>query len=179
MRIPAGTVAGMRWRRQRARARAEGASGTAELVLAPRVERALVALAVHAQQLDGRLERLEQQVERMDVVRRESGEAEAPTHADLLDVRLHSARVAAELTRMRVELRAEIDEVGETAAEAIAAGRAAMATAERRHEREDRIRTLAEQVLDLSDAIDTQPADLADVAHTAQEPVPERERRAS
>ena len=77
-----------------------------DLAIAPRLERALVALAVHAQQLDTRLERLE---------RRLDADAEAllayPTQADIIEVQVHSARVAAEITRLAVELRAEIAEV--------------------------------------------------------------------
>src|SRR5690349_2317187 len=76
-------------------------AGTA---LAPRTERALVALVVHAQQLDDRMTRLERRLD-------DHAEAalDGPTHDDLLDVRLHSARVAAELSRVVVELRSEIE----------------------------------------------------------------------
>src|SRR5690242_15598753 len=88
----------MRWRRRRAMQPAAGAA------LTPRTERALVALVVHAQQLDDRIGRLERRID---------DDADAavtlPTHDDLLEVRLHSARVAAELSRVVVELRAEID----------------------------------------------------------------------
>ena len=52
----------MRWFRRRSSATALE-QHTAELVLASRTERALVALAVHAQQLDGRLERLERRLD--------------------------------------------------------------------------------------------------------------------
>ena len=78
-----------------------------DVVLAPRVERALITIAVHAQQLDDRVMRLER---RIDEVVDDAGKA--PTHEDLLEVRMHSARVAAELTRLGVALRAEIDEAG-------------------------------------------------------------------
>ena len=115
----------------------------------------MVALAVHAQQLDGRLERLERRLDTIedDLVDANERTDQQPTHGDLLEVRMHSARVAAELARVRVALRAEIDELGETMADA-------QAETERRARRDDRIRTFAEQVLDLSDAIDTQPADV-------------------
>src|SRR5437763_8267265 len=95
---PADTLAPMRWRRRRA---------TAELSLvpAPRVERALVALVVHAQQLDDRIDRLER---RLDAT--VDAALDAPTHDDVLEVRVHSARVAAELARVTVELRAEIEQ---------------------------------------------------------------------
>jgi len=106
----------MRWRRRRR-------ATSTELVVAPRLERALVALASHAEQLDGRIGRLEQQMTDAAI--------DAPTHDDVLEVRMHSARVASELARVTVELRAEI---------------------------EDRI-ALAESIADLSDALDTQPED--------------------
>ena len=75
--------------------------------MSPRVERALITIAVHAQQLDDRMVRLERRID--DLV---TDAGKAPTHDDLLEVRLHSAKVAAELTRLSVSLRAEIDEIG-------------------------------------------------------------------
>ena len=107
------------------------------------MERALVALAVYAQQLDDRLERIERRID-------DAAEAlaDGPTHADVLEVRVHSARVAAELARVTVELRAEIE-------------RAAMEAGARREKHQDRVNTLAEQIIDLSDALDTQPGDVA------------------
>ena len=117
----------MRWRRRRRAA-------STEIVLVPRVERALVAIASHAEQLDGRILRLEHQLEDATV--------HLPTQEDLLEVRMHSARVAAELARVTVELRAEIDE--RVAASAV---------------KESRLRTLAESIADLSDALDTTPQD--------------------
>src|SRR5205807_574263 len=85
----------MRWRRRRRVA-------STEVVLVPRVERALVAIASHAEQLDGRILRLEHQLEDATV--------HLPTQEDLLEVRMHSARVAAELARVTVELRAESED---------------------------------------------------------------------
>jgi hypothetical protein len=108
------------------------------LVLAPRVERALVALVVHAQQIEGRIDKLER---RLDEVA-ESG-LDAPTHSDVLEVRMHSAKVAAELARVSVELRAEIDR---------AVVRVTEPTAE-----EIRLRTFAEAVLEMSDRLDMLP----------------------
>ena len=119
----------MHWRRRRRTA-------STEVVLVPRVERALVAIASHAEQLDGRILRLEHQLE--DATLR------LPTQEDLLDVRMHSARVAAELARVTVELRAEIED--RVAASAV---------------KESRLRTLAESIADLSDALDTTPQDWA------------------
>ncbi|MBV8984267.1 MAG: hypothetical protein JO248_07485 [Acidimicrobiia bacterium] len=121
----------MRWRRRR-----QSASTSTEMVLQPRVERALVAIASHAEQLDGRILRLERQLEDTNL--------RAPTQEDLLEVRMHSAKVAAELARVTVELRAEIDE--RVAASAV---------------KESRLRTLAESIADLSDALDTTPQDWA------------------
>ncbi len=125
----------MRWWRRR-----EAATAT-DVVPAPRIERALVAFAVHAQQLDERLERLER---RLDAS--EDATLDLPTHDDLLDVRLHSARVAAELVRVTVELRSEIERA------AIRGGTSA---------RDQRAQALAEVVIDLADGLDTQPADVA------------------
>jgi len=122
----------MRWKRRRHTA-------STEIVLAPRVERALVAIATHAEQLDGRIVRLERRFEEAAV--------DTPTQEDLLEVRMHSAKVAAELARVTVELRAEIeDKVVASAA------------------KESRLRTLAESIADLSDALDTKPEDWAATA---------------
>jgi hypothetical protein len=122
----------MRWRKPKAAA----ATTSTEVVLAPRVERALVAIASHAEQLDGRILRLERRLD--------DATLELPTQEDLLEVRMHSARVAAELARVTVELRAEIEE--RVAASAV---------------KESRLRTLAESIADLSDALDTTPQDWA------------------
>ena len=119
----------MRWRRRRQ-------SASTEVVLVPRVERALVAIASHAEQLDGRILRLERRLEDATLL--------APTHEDLLEVRVHSAKVAAELARVTVELKAEIED--RVAASAV---------------KESRLRTLAESIADLSDALDTTPQDWA------------------
>src|SRR3954469_9899859 len=119
----------MRWRRRRRTA-------STEIVLAPRMERALVAIATHAEQLDGRILQLERRIEEATVA--------TPTQDDLLEVRVHSAKVAAELARVTVELKAEIEE--RLAASAV---------------KESRLRTLAESIADLSDALDTTPQDWA------------------
>ena len=119
----------MRWRKRRQTA-------STEIVLQPRVERALVAIASHAEQLDGRILRLERRLE--------DATLQAPTQEDLLEVRMHSAKVAAELARVTVELKAEIED------------RVAASTV-----KESRLRTLAESIADLSDALDTTPQDWA------------------
>ena len=111
-----------------------------------RTERALVALAVHSQQLDDRLARMEH---RLDELAGTDLTIDLPTHDDLLEVRLHSARVSAELTRVAVELQARIDDL---------AVRMPAVVAEDRRQR--RARTLAETIIDLSDSMDTTPVDL-------------------
>src|SRR3954452_23026135 len=120
----------MRWRKRRR------ATASTEIVLQPRVERALVAIASHAEQLDGRILRLERQLEDATI--------HLPTQEDLLEVRVHSAKVAAELARVTVELKAEIED--RVAASAV---------------KESRLRTLAESIADLSDSLDTTPQDWA------------------
>ena len=111
-----------------------------------RAERVVLALAVYTQQLDDRLGRLERQLAERD----EMAAIDVPTHDDVLEVRLHSARVAAELTRVAVELRAEIDE--------LATRKAPVSLTDHQL----RAFTLADSILDLSDRLDTGPIDLTD-----------------
>lgn len=113
-----------------------------------RAERVLVALAVHSQQLDDRLARMEH---RIDELAGADFGLELPTHDDLLEVRLHSARVAAELSRVSVELQARIDDLAVRMPAVVAEDR-----------RLQRARTLAETIIDLSDSLDTTPVDLRD-----------------
>jgi hypothetical protein len=115
---------------------------------AVRSERVVVALAVHAQQLDDRLARMEH---RLDELASTDFGLEVPTHDDLLEVRLHSARVSAELTRVAVELAARIDDLAVQMPAVVAEDR-----------RLQRARTLAETIIDLSDSLDTTPVDLVD-----------------
>jgi len=115
---------------------------------AVRSDRVVVALAVHAQQLDDRLARMEH---RLDELASTDFGLEVPTHDDLLEVRLHSARVSAELTRVAVELAARIDDLAVQMPAVVAEDR-----------RLQRARTLAETIIDLSDSLDTMPVDLAD-----------------
>jgi hypothetical protein len=105
-----------------------------------RAERAMLTLAVHAQQLDLRVSRLEQRVDESD-----SQSLELPSLDDVLDVRVHSARLAAELSRVTVELRAEIDQL--TAALARTGDQAPLHHA-------DRARALTDEIIDLSDGFD-------------------------
>ena len=111
-----------------------------------RTERALVALAIHSQQLDDRLERMEH---RLDELAGAEATLDLPTHDDLLEVRLHSARVSAELTRVAVDLQARIDDLAVQMPAVVAEDR-----------RQRRARTLAETIIDLSDSLDTAPVDL-------------------
>jgi hypothetical protein len=111
-----------------------------------RTERALVALAIHSQQLDERLARMEH---RLDELASEERDIDVPTHEDLLEVRLHSARVSAELTQVAVELQARIDDLA-----------VKMPAVVREDRRQQRARTLAETIIDLSDSLDTTPIDL-------------------
>src|SRR4051812_12826088 len=144
----------MRWLRRRVQAPA----GSTAVELAPRVERALVVLAAHAQQLDGRIGHLERRLDEAEEAR-----LDVPTHDDVLQVRVHSARLAAELARVTVELRGEIEDATHAAHAAHAASVSVAATVADvgNSPRERRIATLAEQIIDLSDSIDTTPADLA------------------
>ena len=74
-----------------------------------RTERALKMLATQSAQLHGQVVHLESRVDalsdalldRMDV----------PSNGDLLEARMHSARVAAELARLEVNLAARLDAV--------------------------------------------------------------------
>ena len=130
----------MRFRLRRSRAEPPAS------VPALRTERALVALAIHSQQLDDRLARMERRIEDLAADERD---LDLPTQDDLLEVRLHSARVSAELTQVAVELQARIDDL---------AVRMPAVVAEDRRQR--RARTLAETIIDLSDSLDTTAVDL-------------------
>lgn len=132
----------MRLRRRRPSSTTPDATPSTEVAV--RAERVVLALAVYTQQLDDRLERLERRV----TEREEAAAIDVPTHDDVLEVRLHSARVAAELSRMAVELRAEIDE--------LATRKAPVSLTDQQL----RAFTLADSILDLSDRLDTAPVDL-------------------
>ena len=134
--------------RRRRQAEAEAAKETAALP-ALRAEQAVVMLAVQSRQLHHRLALIEQ---RLNAPAEPDPALELlPTHDDLLEVRLHSARVSAEVTRMAVELQARIDEL---------AVRMPAVVAE--DERQQRARVFAETILELSDSLDTAVIDLRD-----------------
>ena len=71
-------------------------------------------LAMQTQQINDRLTRLE---DRFEMNLRES--MSQPDQQDLLELRLHSARLAAELSRVTIELRAEINELAASRGEVI------------------------------------------------------------
>ncbi len=117
---------------------------------AVRVERYVVALAFHAAQLEDRIGQLERAA--ADQV---DAHLDLPTHTDLLEVRLHSARVSADLGRLALELRSEVTEIKDEADRAArATKRAADAAALARDP--ERLVELAEELLELADAIDAE-----------------------
>ena len=122
----------MRWRPRRRPSVRSGAG----VVPAARMERVLVALAVQAAQLDHRLERLERRVDHVV-----DSSLEHATYDDVLALRVHAAKVAADLARVTVELRSEIDERTTPTP------------------RDRRAQALAETIIDLSDSLDTLPDD--------------------
>ena len=103
----------MALRKRTDRQRAEGSSLAARAAagsgLAQRDEKILVMLAMQTQQINDRLTRLE---DRFEASLRDS--MAQPDQQDLLEVRLNSARLAAELSRVTIELRAEINELAST-----------------------------------------------------------------
>ena len=129
---------------------------TAALVASPpalRVERYVAALAFHAAQLEDRIGQLERRS-----AEGEDARLDLPTHSDLLDVRLHSSRVSADLGRLALELRTEVAEIKDEAdrsakaAARSAAARAADAAAKAQDP--ERLVQLAEELLELADALD-------------------------
>ena len=148
-----------RSRRSRAAASTEPPDGAPAGPPAVRAERVLLALAMHAQQLDEWLAHVEQGLEaRVSLLEQRHAERHDPdrftylaTQQDLLEVQLHSARVSAELSRVAIDLRARIDDLAVQMPAVVA-----------EDQRLQRARTLAETILDLSDSLDTGPADLGD-----------------
>ena len=115
---------------------------------AVRVERYVAALAFHAAQLEERIGQLE---------RRSADQADAhldlPSHGDLLEVRLHSSRVSADLGRLALELRAEVAEIKDEADRAAKAALRAESAVDLAQDPE-RLVELAEELLELADAVD-------------------------
>ena len=115
---------------------------------AVRVERYVAALAFHAAQLEERIGQLERQsADQADA------HLDLPSHDDLLEVRLHSSRVAADLGRLALELRSDMAEIKDEADRAAKAARRAESAA-RLAQDPERLVELAEQLLELADAAD-------------------------
>lgn len=116
--------AGYRWGMTAARTRCDLATPTErpevverETLPAPRMERAVLALAARTEVLSSAIERIEGRLSELsdqfiDVV----------THEELIEVESRRARLAAEVSRLSVELKAEMDrrisELGRVVAEA-------------------------------------------------------------
>jgi hypothetical protein len=110
---------GLRKRTQRtpeasARPRASAPPLDASTALTRRDEKIMLMLAIQTQQLNDRIARLE---DRFEHILRDS--MAQPDQQDLLELRLHSARLAAELSRVTIELRAEISELANDRGEVI------------------------------------------------------------
>ena len=117
---------------------------------AVRVERYVVALAFHVAQLEDRIGQLERAA-----ADQADAHLELPHHTDLLEVRLHSSRVSADLGRLALELRSEVAEIKDEADRAArATRRAADAAALARDP--DRLVELAEELLEMADALDAE-----------------------
>ncbi len=91
----------------------EVANGDNLPVVADRLERAVMVMAVHAQQLNDRLERVERGLAQrevdMDLVERvDEISLTMATQSDLIEVQVRAAKLAAELTRVAADLRGEI-----------------------------------------------------------------------
>lgn len=124
---------------------------TATLVATPpalRVERYVVALAFHNAQLEERIGQLERRS-----ADREDAHLDLPSNTDLLEVRLHSARVSADLGRLALELRTEVAEIKDEADRSAKAAVRAVSAAEQAQDPE-RLVELAEEFLELADALD-------------------------
>lgn len=74
-----------------------------------RTERALKMLAAQSAQLHGQVVQLEHRVDALSGALLDR--LDVPSHGDLLEARMHSARVAAELSRLEVNLAARLDAV--------------------------------------------------------------------
>lgn len=74
-----------------------------------RTERALKMLATQSAQLHGQVVQLESRVDALSEALLDR--LDVPSNGDLLEARMHSARVAAELSRLEVNLAARLDAV--------------------------------------------------------------------
>lgn len=122
-------------------------STSMEVELAPKLEQAVITLAVHAQQIDTRLDRLEDAIGRLaDRTILSNTELE-----ELLDVRVQSARTAANMMRLSDELHeelaqlaAKVNEMGDNKAS------------------RNRMVDLAKQIIDLSDSYNESPTEIVE-----------------
>ena len=108
---------GLRKHTQRQRAEPASSLSGASVspgTLAQRDEKILLMLAMQTQQINDRLTRLE---DRFEANLRDT--MSQPDQQDLLELRLHSARLAAELSRVAIELRAEINELTQSRGEVL------------------------------------------------------------
>ncbi|MGK2958546.1 MAG: hypothetical protein ACSLFB_09160 [Acidimicrobiales bacterium] len=101
------------WRRHLQSQTLQIADGDNLPVVADRLERAVMVMAVHAQQLSDRLERVERGLAQrevdMDLVERvDEISVTMATQGDLIEVQIRAAKLAAELTRVATDLRGEI-----------------------------------------------------------------------
>jgi hypothetical protein len=121
---------------------------------AVRVEQALVTLAVHTQQIDTRVASMEARMAACEALAADLPPLlDLPTHDDLLDLRVHTAKMAAELSRVTINIQARIDDVKTSQRHAIADAIAAQGPDQRAVE-------LAASIIDLSDGLDTGRVDL-------------------
>lgn len=74
-----------------------------------RTERALQLLATQSAQLHTSIVRLEHRVDAMS--ERMVERFDAPSHQDVIEARLHTAKVAAELSRLEINLASRLDQV--------------------------------------------------------------------
>lgn len=84
------------------------------------LEKAFIALTAKVQDCIDRLDSLEHRIDELS-----ESTMNSPSHSDVLEVRLHSAKLAAELARATVELRGEIGMASDEARRAARLARAA------------------------------------------------------
>ena len=113
-----------------------------------------MTLAVHTQQIDTRLASMEARMAACEALAAELPPLlDLPTHDDLLDLRVHTAKIAAELSRVSINMQARIDDVK-------TAHRRAIDDAIAAQTRDHRAVELAASIIELSDGLDTGPIDL-------------------
>lgn len=91
---------------------------TVESRVPPHVERALITLTAKMQNCVERLDGMERRLDELTEM-----VMNTPSHSDVLEVRLHSAKLAAELARSTVELRGEIGLASEEARRSLRSSR--------------------------------------------------------